>query len=106
MAFGLTLPLKTRWQAMPSSLTEDQLRQQIRVRLSKGLLPLLGGPSKSQRGTGRSCVVCRRGIEPAEIECELNAPGIGVVAHDTCYELWRIESVVHRVDDRVRRGSI
>ena len=74
-----------------SSLPEAQLRQQIRVRLAQGRLAPAGGGYKTHRGTGRPCLVCRRDIGRAEVECEVARAG--VVAHETCYLLWREESV-------------
>ena len=78
-----------------SSLSQEQLRQQIRVRLAQGRLPLINGVSKSHRGTGRPCIVCRRAIEPREVERQLDGVGVVLVAHEACYVLWREESVIH-----------
>ena len=75
-----------------SSLPEAQLRQQIRVRLAQGRLSSASGGYKTRRGTGQPCLVCRRDIGRAEVECEVDRAG--VVAHEACYLLWREESVV------------
>jgi hypothetical protein len=83
-----------------SSLSEDLLRQQIRVRLAQGRLPVINGMSKSHRGTGRPCIVCRRAVEPLEVERELNGVGVVLIAHEACYILWREESVSRRVEKR------
>jgi hypothetical protein len=70
-------------------LSVDQLRQQIRVRLAQGRLPLASGGYKTRPGTGHPCAVCRRGVEALEVES-----GVGdLTAHDACYMLWREESV-------------
>jgi hypothetical protein len=74
----------------------DDLRRQVRARLSEGRLPAINGVSKSHRGTGRPCIVCRRTIEPAEVERELDGVGVVLIAHEACYKLWREESVARR----------
>jgi hypothetical protein len=74
---------------MTTLLSEEQLKQQIRIRLTQGRLPAASGPYMSHRGTGRACVVCRHGIESSEIECEVESPGITSPAHVTCHHLWR-----------------
>jgi hypothetical protein len=79
-----------------TSSPDDDLRRQVRVRLSDNRLPTLDGPSKSHRGTGRPCIVCRRAIEPSEVERELDGVGVVLIAHEACYELWREESVARR----------
>jgi hypothetical protein len=76
--------------------TDDALRRQIRARLSEGRLPAVDGVSKSHRGTGRPCIVCRRAIEPKEVERELDGVGVTLIAHEECYKLWREESVAAR----------
>ena len=58
-----------------SSLSEEQLRQQIRVRLEQARLPVVDGISKSHRGTGRPRIVCRRAIEPTEVERQVQGAG-------------------------------
>ena len=47
-----------------SAASDDELRQQIRARLSEARLPPVNGVSRSSRGTGRLCIVCRRTIDP------------------------------------------
>jgi hypothetical protein len=74
----------------------DDLKGQVRVRLSEGRLPAINGVSKSHRGTGRPCIVCRRAIEPIEVERELDGAGIVLIAHEACYVIWREESVAVR----------
>lgn len=74
----------------------DDLRCQIRARLSEGRLPAINGVSRSHRGTGRLCIVCRRAIEPIEVERELGAAGVVLSAHEACYVIWRAESVAVR----------
>jgi hypothetical protein len=69
---------------------------QIRARLSEARLPAVDGVSKSHRGTGRPCIVCRRAIEPTEVERELDGLGVFLYAHEACYVLWREESVAAR----------
>jgi len=73
---------------------DDDLRRQVRARLSDRRLPLLdGGVAKSHRGTGRPCIVCRRAIEPTQVERQLDGVEIILIAHEACYMLWREESV-------------
>ncbi len=74
---------------MTTLLSEEQLKQQIRIRLIQGRLPLANGPYMSRRGTGRPCIVCRHEIEASEIECGVEAAGITCHAHVTCHHLWR-----------------
>lgn len=78
-----------------SSLPEEQLRQQIRVRLAHGRLSVASGIYKTHVGTGRPCIVCRRDIGRAEVECQIDGAGVVLVAHEVCYVLWREESVAH-----------
>jgi hypothetical protein len=83
---------------------DDDLRGQVRIRLSEGRLPAINGVSKSHRGTGRPCIVCRRAIEPLDIERELDGPGVVLIAHEACYVIWREESVAVRVSgNRVKQ---
>ena len=77
-----------------SSLPEEQLRQQIRVRLVQGRLSPASDGYKTHQGTGRPCLVCRRDIGRAEVECAVDGAGVVMVAHETCYLLWREESVI------------
>jgi hypothetical protein len=79
-----------------SLLSSEQLKQQIRVRLAQGRLPIANGVYKTHRGTGRPCIVCRRVLEPTEVEYEVDGPGVVVVANEACYVLWREESVSRR----------
>lgn len=82
------------------------LRRQVRARLAENRLPSLDGISKSHRGTGRPCIVCRRAIEPTEVERELDGVGVVLIAHEACYVLWREESVAHRQSaDDVKASS-
>jgi hypothetical protein len=75
---------------------DDDLRRQVRARLSEGRLPSVDGVSKSHRGTGRPCIVCRRAIDPTEVERELDGVSVALIAHEACYKLWREESVARR----------
>jgi len=75
---------------------DEELRRQVRVRLSEGRLILVDRVSKSQRGTGRPCVVCRRPIEPTEVERQVSGAGVYLFAHESCYKVWREESVGRR----------
>jgi hypothetical protein len=92
---------------------ENELKRQIHARLSEGRLgSIAGSVTKSQRGTGRPCVICRRTIEPAEVEREVSA-GVCLHAHEACYKLWREESVACRAAagpergrERARRSSL
>jgi hypothetical protein len=93
---------------------ENELKRQIHAQLSEGRLgSIVGRVSKSQRGTGRPCVVCRRTIEAAEVEREGESAGVCLHAHETCYRLWREESVACRAAagreggrERARRSSL
>ena len=76
-----------------SLLSGEQLRQQIRVRLAQERLPIASGVYKTLRGTGRPCIVCRRAVEGAEAQCEIDGVGVVMVSHEACYMLWREESV-------------
>ena len=93
---------------------ETELKRQIHAQLSEGRLgSILGRVSKSQRGTGRPCVICRRTIEPAEVERVVESASVCVHAHELCYRLWREESVACRASagpepgrERARRSSL
>jgi len=86
-----------------SGLSDDEVRRQIRALLLEGRLPSVDGVSKSHRGTGRPCIVCRIAIEPADVEREVQGPGVFLLAHEACYKLWREESVARRAaGDRIK----
>lgn len=89
---------------LTTMLSEQQLKQQIRVRLRQGRLPVANGAYATLRGTGRPCIVCRRAIESPGIECEVEAPGIVLHAHITCHHLWREVSLDAMSEARV--GSL
>jgi hypothetical protein len=74
---------------MTTLLSEEQLKQQIRIRLTQGRLPAANGRYMSHRGIGRPCIVCRHEIESSEIECAVEATGTTCHAHVTCHHLWR-----------------
>ena len=79
-----------------SSLSAEQLRQQIRVRLTQGRLPVVDGVYKIHRGTGRPCIVCRHAIGPTEVEHVVDGVGDVLIAHEACCMLWREESAILR----------
>jgi hypothetical protein len=84
---------------MRSSLSPEQLRQQIRLRLAHGRLPpITVSIYRARKGRGRHCLVCRREIGPTQIEYEAEGVGGVLIAHEVCDTLWREES-------RVRRGT-
>jgi hypothetical protein len=84
---------------------ETELKRQIHARLSEGRLGSVAGTvSKSQRGTGRPCVICRRTIQPADVEREVEGAGVCLHAHEVCYILWREESVACRAGAGLERG--
>ena len=84
-----------------SLLSSEQLRQQIRIRLAQGRLPVVDGIYKTHRGTGRPCIVCRRAIERPDVEYELDDVGGALIAHEACHRLWREESVSRRAARRL-----
>jgi hypothetical protein len=81
----------------PATASDDELRGQVRARLAEGRLPAVDGVSRSHRGTGRPCIVCRRAVEPVEVEREVTGrSGAVLTAHEACYKPWREESRVWR----------
>jgi hypothetical protein len=88
---------------MTTLLSEEQLKQQIRVRVIQGRLPLANGAYTTQRGTGRPCIVCRREIDSSQIGCQVEGPGISLQAHMTCHHLWQEVSL--NVGSESRRDS-
>ena len=87
-----------QWKA--SCASDDALKRQIRAQLSEGRLGSVTGVSKSQRGTGRPCIVCRRTIGATEVEREVEGQGVFLHAHEACYKPWREESVARRAANR------
>ena len=77
-----------QWQA--SCVAGDALRRRI-ARLVEDPLPPLQGVSKSGRGNGRPCIVCREAIGRTDVEREVGFV-IVMYAHEACYKLWREES--------------
>ena len=81
----------------PTGPSDDELRGQVRARLAEGRLPPIDGVSRSHRGTGRPCIVCRRAVQPTEVEREVTGgSGVVLTAHEACYKPWREESRVWR----------
>ena len=81
----------------PTRPSDDELRGQLRARLAEGRLPTVHGVSQSHRGSGRPCIVCRRAVEPIEVEREVTGcSGVVLTAHEACYKPWREESRVWR----------
>ena len=81
----------------PTGPSDDELRGQVRARLAEGRLPTVHGVSQSHRGIGRRCIVCRRAVEPTEVEREVTGcSGVVLTAHEACYKPWREESRVWR----------
>jgi hypothetical protein len=99
-----------QWRA--SCASDDALRRQIETRLSEGGLPAVPhGVSRSHRGGGGPCIVCRRTIGPTDVEREVEGTGVFFHAHEACYKPWREESVARRAAtgrerDRVRRSNL
>jgi hypothetical protein len=87
-----------QWEA--SCASDDALKRLIRAQLSEGRLGSVNGVSRSRRGTGRPCIVCRRTIGPTEVEREVEGQGVLWHAHEACYKPWREESVALRAADR------
>src|SRR5689334_25309308 len=75
-----------------SLLSEDQLKQQIRERLAQGRLAVVPGVYKTNRGNGRPRIVCRRAVEPTDVEYQVDGAGMVVNAHGSGYVLWREQS--------------
>jgi hypothetical protein len=67
-----------RWQA--SCAADDALRRRI-ARLTEDPVPLIRGVSRSRRGNGRPCIVCREVIAASDVERG--------DAHEACHEVWR-----------------
>lgn len=87
----------TVWSRKPTGPSDDELRGQVRARLAEGRLSAVDGVSQSHRGTGRPCIVCRRAVEPTEVEREVTGcSGVVLTAHEACYKPWREESRVWR----------
>ena len=87
-----------------SSLSPEQLRQQIRIRLTEGRLsPTTVGIYKVHRGTGRPCLVCLRAIAPNQDQYEIQGAGVVHIAHQACYVLWREESIAHAKNNGPRQ---
>jgi hypothetical protein len=81
---------------MIPELYGDELRRQLRARLSKrDLFPAMG-ISSVRRGTGRPCIVCAHSIDSPTLEREVEGPGVVGVAHPDCYKVWREESALFR----------
>jgi hypothetical protein len=81
---------------MIPELFDDELRRQLRARLSKrDLFPAMG-ISSVRRGTGRPCIVCAHTIDSPTLEREVEGPGVVGVAHPDCYKVWREESALFR----------
>lgn len=82
----------------PGTAIDDELSQQVQAGLVEGRLPSVFGVSKSQRGSGRPCVVCAQAIEPTHVEREVFL-GVALQAHEVCYKNWREQS------GRLRKGE-
>ncbi len=79
-----------------SLLSEEQLRQQIRIRITdRRLPPTTVGIYKIHRGTGRPCVACLHEISSKQDQYEVQGAGVVLIAHEACYVLWREESIVY-----------
>lgn len=88
-----------------SSLTTEQLRKQVQIRLAdRRLPPTTVGIYKMHRGTGRPCLVCLREIRPNQDQYEIQGTGVSMIAHEPCYVMWREESIAFakRNDPRQR----
>ena len=99
--------------SVTSAASDDERRRQIRAWLSDGRLGSVDGVSKSHRGTGRPCIICRRTIASTDVEREVEGPGVFLHAHEACYKPWREESVARRAAtgrevgrERDRRSSL
>ena len=86
-------------------MDKDEVRQQTRARLQAGPLSLINGISKSQRGTGRPCLVCLLAITSLDVEREVEGAGVFFHAHEACYKIWREESTAHRATAPEQNGD-
>jgi hypothetical protein len=80
----------------PTAASDDDLRRQIRPRLSERRLFSAMGISSIHRGTGRPCNVCGRSIDSPTLEREVEGLGVLGLAHPVCYRIWREESAILR----------
>jgi len=83
-------------------VTDEELKCQTRSRLLEGRLPIVDGVSRSRRGTGHPCIVCRGAIEPTEVERQADGAGVFLFAHEVCYKLWHDESVALRAAEALK----
>jgi len=83
--------------ATPPRNGQPNVRAEFPDSRPQARLPPVNGVSRSSRGTGRPCIVCRRAIEPTEVERQVNGLRVFLCAHEACYKLWREESVASRV---------
>ena len=79
---------------------ENELRRQIRARLSASRLPPADSISTSRRGTGVPCIVCFRPIDSTHVEREVHSARASLYAHEECYKVWREESLARRMPER------
>lgn len=84
---------------------DGPLLQSVLDRLHRGVLilasPKVWAGSKvwTERGTGRTCIVCTRTTSPEQVENEIAIYGGGVTvrlwAHLSCFNVWRRASEVY-----------
>ena len=83
----------------------DDLRREVRARLSERTLFAATGMSSIRRGTGRPCDVCGRSINSPTLEREVEGSGALGLAHPLCYTMWRAESALLKRPTRSRESS-
>jgi hypothetical protein len=74
--------------------SDEQLRRQVRIRLSERWLFPASNISTVRPGTGRQCNVCGRSIDTPTMEHEVEGPSVFGLAHVACYTVWREESAL------------
>ena len=90
---------------MITETTVDDLRREVRARLSERTLFSATGMSSIRRGTGRPCDVCGHSIDSPTLEREVEGAGVLGLAHPLCYTMWRAESALIKRPTRWRDSN-
>jgi hypothetical protein len=85
----------------------DELRRRVRRALTSGALFLVDRRSRVGRGSGKLCAVCTSAVAEGDVEYEVQGGvnGTVVVAHLTCYLIWRQESEAARLRSDLGEGG-